>query len=121
MKMTVKPKVEHAKPGDLLSTHIEYGAGGSASVHHVHEPQPGKKSEPWSPGPSPLKHNFSSRAEALHHAAEHAGVSASLEDENPEPSDIGEEENEEAGAGVDTGPIKREGKRRMVQPSGLGT
>src|ERR1035438_7266344 len=119
MKMTVKPKIEHAKPGELLSSHIEYGAGGSAMVHHVHEPQPGKKSEPWSPGPSPLKHAFSSREEALHHAAQHAGVSASLDD-NPEPSDIGEEENEEAAAGAASGPVKTD-KRKFVQPSGLGS
>lgn len=120
MKMTIKPKAGmQAKPGDLLSSHIEYGANGSAMVHHVHEPMPGKKGEPWTPGPSPLKHGFSSRAEAMHHIAQHAGVDSELND-HPEPSDIGEQENEEAAAGAASGPVKTD-KRKFVQPSGLGS
>lgn len=120
MKMTVKPKMAmKAKPGQLLRTTIEYGEGDSASVHHEHEPAEQKKGEPWTPGATPLKKHFSSRGAAHQHAAQAAGLTASLDD-HPEPADIGEQENEEAAAGAANGPVKTD-KRKYVQPSGLGS
>lgn len=80
-KIIARPKPEmKAKPGQLLRTTIEYGAGDGASVHHEHEPDAGKSGEPWSPGASNLKHNFTTRMEAHHAAAKHAGVNCSMDD-----------------------------------------
>jgi hypothetical protein len=82
MKIHVKSKhVETAKPGQLLESTIKYGAGDSASVTHRHAPTPREKGAPWmGMDEQPLQHNFGTRAEALHHVAQYAGVASTLDD-----------------------------------------
>lgn len=93
MKMTVKSKMPaKAKAGQLLASHIEYDSDGDgASVMHEHAPEEGKKSEPWSPGPSMHKKSFSSRMEAHHHMAQMGGVKASMDDGEGDPNEDPEE------------------------------
>jgi hypothetical protein len=99
MKISVHGKKPfQAKPGQLLRTHIEYGEGDGAAVSHEHEPAAGAKSEPWTPGPSPLKKHFSSRMEAHQHAAQHAGVNAEMVEGDPT-----ESQDEQQGADDDPG------------------
>jgi len=80
MKTTVKPKMPpKAKPGQLLSSHIEYDhQGDGATVTHMHEPEAGQKNDPWTAGPAANKKSFGSRMEAHHHMAQAAGVPAEI-------------------------------------------
>lgn len=80
MKTTVRPKMPmKAKPGQLLSHHIEYDQeGDGAHVTAMHEPEAGKKGDPWTPGPSPARKSFSTRMEAHHHMAQQAGVNSEI-------------------------------------------
>jgi hypothetical protein len=72
-----------AKPGQLRSAHIEYdNEGDGATTTHMFEPEAGKKSDPWTPGPAPHKKSFSSRMEAHHHMAQMAGVNAEIAEAN---------------------------------------
>jgi len=98
MKTTVKTKMpSKPKPGQLRSAHIEYDSeGDGATTTHIHEPEAGKKGEPWSPGPAPHKKSFSTRMEAHHHMAKMAGVNADMADEGVE-GDPDEDQNEDQG------------------------
>jgi hypothetical protein len=83
MKTTVKRMTPaKAKPGQLLSSHIEYDQeGDGAHVTHMHQPEAGKKGDMWTPGPSPSKKSFGTRMEAHHHMAQVAGVNSEMAQE----------------------------------------
>jgi hypothetical protein len=94
MKTVVKTKMPaKRKPGDLRASHIEYDSeGDGATVSHEHEPEPGKKGDPWGPGPAIHKKSFGSRKEALHHMAQTAGVPSEMVEGDPN-----EDPNEDQG------------------------
>jgi hypothetical protein len=98
MKTTVRTKTPtKAKPGQLRSAHIEYDSeGDGATTTHMHEPEPGKKNDPWTPGPAPHKKSFSTRMEAHHHMAKMAGVNSEMGNEDVE-GDPDEDQNEDQG------------------------
>lgn len=100
-KIVVKHKMPaKAKSGQLLRSHIEYDSeGNGAQVMHEHEPEPGKKSEPWSTGPSMHKKSFGSRMEAMHHMAQMAGINTSMEEEATEARAHGKGDSSDGKAG----------------------
>lgn len=90
-------------------------------MEHHHEPTPPKRGEMFvsSAFAPPAKKHFGTRAEAHHNAAKHAGVVLNMTD-HPEPDDIGEEENEEAGAGVGDLSSKKPKPKMPRQPMTMG-
>lgn len=106
MKMTAKAKqIQPHKPGSLIETRIKWHPDGkSATVTHVHMPQAKTGADMFGTGadmfggPSSQDQAYSTRHEALHNVAQHAGVVSEMVD-NPEPDDEAQEENDTAGVG----------------------
>lgn len=102
MKMTAKSKqIKRHRPGELMETHIQWHPDGqSVTVTHRHAPELQKpdfatSANPFGPGPSSQDQAYTTRHEAMHDIAKHAGVVAEMVDDANE----GQERNPVAGVG----------------------
>jgi hypothetical protein len=118
MKMTVKPKSapKPHKPGELMETRIKWHPDQkSVTVTHMHAPK-SKTGMDMMGGPSSQDQAYSTRHEALHNVAQHAGVASEMVD-TPEPGDEAAEENDDAGAGVGNLGSERVAKKTKIIPA----